>query len=307
TSEFTDSSVYEYDSVLEDLRSVDMLKKKMKEIEAIERRPKYMERLLASADMRKQDQLRAQEKLVRKEREEEGDQFKDKECFVTGAYMKQQEILRMSEMKEKMHEGIYPPPSGASIVLISPTPENQYKPQGMFNFHRNMLNQMDDTQELLVTAAQSKCKVTGVVQELYGEVDSMDGGNAEREALCHLDAKGTIQTNEEGHILDKSELLSGGLNIVVNTKSSTISHATVGVNNPRPAIHRRGVARQNAKESQSKELQNQFGQSPRQVQEQKRKLNLEFESQLKSRKTESNVMMAKERYLARKAAAATAK
>ncbi|KAF8243097.1 hypothetical protein K440DRAFT_590065 [Wilcoxina mikolae CBS 423.85] len=289
TSEFADSSVYEYDSVWEDMKSVDMLKKKMKEIEAIERRPKYMKRLLASAEIRKQDQLRAQERVVRKEREEEGEKFKNKDCFVTGAYKKQQEVLRMLEMKEKMRE------------------ENQHKPQGMFNFHRNMLNQLDGTHELLVTAAQSKGKVRGVVRELYGEVDLVDGGNAEGEALCHLDAERTLQTNEEGHILDKSELLSGGLNIAVTTKSSAISHATVDVKKPRPAYHRRGLAQQKTKERQSKELQNQFGQSVRQVQEQRGKVKLELESLSKTRKTESHVKMAKERYLARKAAAAAAR
>jgi len=101
-----DSSIYDYDGVWEDMKAVDRRKKKVEELDAIERKPKYMESLLASAEVRKRDQLRAKEKMLQKEREEEGEEFKDKEMFVTEAYKKQQEELKKLEEEERIREGM---------------------------------------------------------------------------------------------------------------------------------------------------------------------------------------------------------
>lgn len=47
--------------------------------------PRYIEGLLKTAELRKRDRLRAEEKMVEKEREREGEEFADKEKFVTQA------------------------------------------------------------------------------------------------------------------------------------------------------------------------------------------------------------------------------
>ena len=70
-----------------------------------------MEKLLASAEVRKRDYLIAQEKKYQKEREEEGDEFADKEKFVTTAYKRQQEEMRKAEEEERLREGIVSLPS----------------------------------------------------------------------------------------------------------------------------------------------------------------------------------------------------
>lgn len=49
--------------------------------------PKYIANLLKSAAVRKREQERRIERGVQKERENEGDQFADKESFVTAAYL----------------------------------------------------------------------------------------------------------------------------------------------------------------------------------------------------------------------------
>jgi hypothetical protein len=103
-----DPAIYDYDGVWDDMKSVDRKKKKLDEIDAIERKPKYMESLLASAEVRKRDQLKAKERMLQKEREEEGDEFQDKESFVTSAYKKQQEELRKLEEEERLREGMDP-------------------------------------------------------------------------------------------------------------------------------------------------------------------------------------------------------
>jgi hypothetical protein len=64
-----------------------------------------MENLLQAAETRKRDQLRAKERLVQREREAEGEEYADKEQFVTTAYKKQQEEMQILEEEERLREG----------------------------------------------------------------------------------------------------------------------------------------------------------------------------------------------------------
>jgi coiled-coil domain-containing protein 55 len=63
--------------------------------------------LLESAATRKLDRLRAEEKMMQHERELEGDEFKDKEEFVTQAYKDQMAEVRAAEEEEKRLEGAH--------------------------------------------------------------------------------------------------------------------------------------------------------------------------------------------------------
>ncbi|GJQ88655.1 putative NAD-dependent protein deacylase, partial [Trypoxylus dichotomus] len=69
-----------------------------------DKKPKYIARLLAAADKRKRENERRIERQVQKEREAEGDEFKDKESFVTLAYKKKLEELKKLEEEEKREE-----------------------------------------------------------------------------------------------------------------------------------------------------------------------------------------------------------
>lgn len=69
--------------------------------------PKYINNLLSSAATRRLDHLRAEEKMIQREREAEGDEFKDKEAFVTQAYKDQLAEMRRAEEEEKKREGEY--------------------------------------------------------------------------------------------------------------------------------------------------------------------------------------------------------
>lgn len=64
-----------------------------------------MHQAIASAATRKLDLLRAQEKALERERQLEGDEFADKEKFVTQAYKDQMEEVRRAEEGEKKREG----------------------------------------------------------------------------------------------------------------------------------------------------------------------------------------------------------
>jgi len=60
---------------------------------------------LDAAATRKLDHLRAEEKMIQREREQEGDEFKDKDVFVTQAYKDQLAEMRKAEAEEKLKNG----------------------------------------------------------------------------------------------------------------------------------------------------------------------------------------------------------
>ncbi|CAD6444915.1 f0e8f589-2452-4301-bc87-52f95ba17a5e [Sclerotinia trifoliorum] len=100
TAEELDANIYDYDAVYDSLKP-----KKKVVVEEDERRPKYMGNLIAAAAVRKRDSTIAEEKKLARERETEGDEYADKEKFVTSAYKKQQEENRRLEEEERLKEG----------------------------------------------------------------------------------------------------------------------------------------------------------------------------------------------------------
>ena len=70
--------------------------------------PRYIEQLLKASERRKIEDERRAERKVQKEREEEGDEFADKEVFVTSAYkkkMQERQEQEEQERREAMLEG----------------------------------------------------------------------------------------------------------------------------------------------------------------------------------------------------------
>lgn len=122
-----DKSVYEYDEVYDNMKAAQQSVQEARKQESTDRKvsilgaripskrtgsltssdeqPKYINRLLETAELRKQDRLRAEDKMIAREREREGDEFADKDQFVTPAYLAQQEELRKIEEEEKKREG----------------------------------------------------------------------------------------------------------------------------------------------------------------------------------------------------------
>lgn len=96
-----DSSVYDYDAVYDTFSADAQKRNKASNTNGTASGPKYMTSLLTSAEQRKRDLLRAKEKVLQREREQEGEEFADKEKFVTGGYKKAQEEMRQAEEEEK--------------------------------------------------------------------------------------------------------------------------------------------------------------------------------------------------------------
>ena len=57
--------------------------------------------------------------MMQLERAAEGDEFKDKEVFVTQAYKDQMEEVRKAEEEERRREGKRAPPPGLSVTQLT--------------------------------------------------------------------------------------------------------------------------------------------------------------------------------------------
>ncbi|KAK3106770.1 hypothetical protein LTR53_018104, partial [Teratosphaeriaceae sp. CCFEE 6253] len=193
-AEAVDPSIFDYDSFHDAKVTVTNAKKEAQRQEAIERKPKYINNLLDAAARRKQDALVAKEKLLQKEREAEGDEFADKEKFVTGAYKEQQvEARRLDEEERQKAE--------------AEERRKRVDGSGMQGFYRSMMDESEKAHQEAVAAAEKASKDGAVAtKEGVGEA-----GRDEAADAAELQAKG-VHVNEEGQIVDKRELLSAGLN-----------------------------------------------------------------------------------------------
>lgn len=98
-----DPSVYEYDEVYDD-----MAKKKEDSIAKRkgDKKPKYIEGLLKTAKQRELENELRKEREAQREREKEGDEFADKEAFVTSSFKKKMEELRKMEEDQAYTDAI---------------------------------------------------------------------------------------------------------------------------------------------------------------------------------------------------------
>ncbi|KAL6895960.1 hypothetical protein HDV57DRAFT_31824 [Trichoderma longibrachiatum] len=287
-----DASVYEYDAVYDSLKPQ---KNKSKEDE--ERKPKYMKNLMKAADVRKRDQLIAEEKKIAREREAEGDEFADKEKFVTEAYKKQQEENKRLEEEERRRE------------------EEEAKKNegtGMTSFYRKLLDREQERHAETVRAAEEMAK-RGPGERADGENVEDADDDKEKEyarAAQELNEKGaSISVNEDGQVVDKRQLLKGGLNVVAKKQAAVQKEAEDAASRASAERDRRELTgkqlgrKQAMRERQSRMLAEQLEASlkrSREAQDAKRE---ELERAAKTRKTEGEIMSARERYLARKKAA----
>ncbi|XP_011647482.1 nuclear speckle splicing regulatory protein 1 [Pogonomyrmex barbatus] len=97
-----DPTIYQYDEVYDDLeRSKNQSDNAIKHKE---KKSKYIQKLLKTAERRKKEQEHRIERMVQKEREAEGEMYADKESFVTSAYRaKLEEFKKMEEEEAKMN------------------------------------------------------------------------------------------------------------------------------------------------------------------------------------------------------------
>ncbi|KAG6296797.1 hypothetical protein E4U46_001375 [Claviceps purpurea] len=285
-----DSNVYEYDSVYDSLKP----KKKEAAREDAERKPKYMKSLLQAAEVRKRDALIAEEKKIARDREAEGEEFADKEKFVTEAYKKQQEDNKRLEEEEKRRE------------------EEEAKKNeggGMSAFYKKLLDRDEARHSEIVNAAVKKAKEGSTTEKGPEDDEDPDLEKSEADLARQLNEKGaSVAVNEDGQVVDKRQLLRGGLNVSVKKKEEVKRDAGRSREPEKKSANGMQFGKKQAmRERQTRMMEEQLEESLKRSREAEDAQREEVERASKSRKTETDILSAKERYLARKKAAEEAK
>ncbi|KAG6999357.1 hypothetical protein G7Y79_00035g070290 [Physcia stellaris] len=188
-----DPSIYEYDAIYDSFHAKPTSKLSSNNAEE-EAKPKHMSSLLAAAEVRKRDQIRAKEKMLAKEREAEGDEFADKEKFVTAAYKRQQEEMRKAELEEAEREK-------------QAEKRRRREGGGLKSLYKSMLEQDEERHQQTMKQIE-EMKKSGRVKTSEPEDPGLKVEKSETELAKE---KGAI-INEEGEVVDRRELLNAGLN-----------------------------------------------------------------------------------------------
>ncbi|KAL4958572.1 coiled-coil domain-containing protein 55-domain containing protein [Aspergillus filifer] len=288
-AEELDPSIYSYDAVYDSLHTKPA-KKNQDNNNGTEAVPKYMTSLLRSAEIRKRDQLRARDRMLAKEREAEGDEFDDKEKFVTGAYKAQQEELRRVEEEEKARE--------------AEEEERRRKNggSGMVGFYRDLLSRGEKEHNAAMKAADEAAKK---IQdgEAPTETQPTDAEKTEAQKAAELNAAGAhIAVNDEGQVVDKRQLLSAGLNVAPKAKTAAPAPTrTVPGAGAKPRFDsQRGAGRAGQRARQTEKIAEQLEEQERQREVEEAAKQKEIAERSRSQKTSTEVSSARERYLARK-------
>ena len=231
-----DASVFDYDGVYDTLKAAERKREEAKKAESEDRKPKYIENFLASAQTRRLDRLRAEEKMLQLEREKEGDEFEDKEKFVTEAYKKQMIEVRKAEEEEKAREG-------TSMLAISmpgymadcgiEAQRKLRKGPGLTAFYKQMLDSSSaDHDAVLATASGSgpslaikppkrdEYEPEAEYDPLLAREAASNPNFAAGSTSINEDSGKEVEINDEGEVVDKRSLLKAGLNIMKRPKPS---------------------------------------------------------------------------------------
>lgn len=279
-----DSAIYDYDSFHDVHTSVSAARKAAEKQDAIERKPKYINNLLDAAARRKQDQLVAREKLLQREREAEGDEFADKEKFVTGAYKLQQaEAQKIEEEQKKKTE--------------EEERRRRERGGGMQSFYRGVMDESEKRHQEAMEAARK------LEQGATVEIED-DDKKTDVELAAEMKRKGVkVDINEEGQVTDKRQLLTAGLNIGTTgqgTEKRSADHLRAQARPAQNAFQGKRNDQRAMRERQTKMLEEQLAESTKRAADEEAEEKRKLEHAAKSRKTEGDISSAKERYLARK-------
>lgn len=97
-----DPTIFQYDEVYDEMAASREEEKKAKTTEVKE--AKYINRLMIVAEKRKLENESRLERKIQKERDAEGDKYKDKEVFVTSAYRAKLEALKKADEEARREE-----------------------------------------------------------------------------------------------------------------------------------------------------------------------------------------------------------
>ncbi|KAG6330092.1 hypothetical protein ID866_8999 [Astraeus odoratus] len=294
-----DPTVYQYDEVWDKIQDVKQRQKEAKEADSKQRKPKYIEGLLTSAATRRLDRLRAEEKMLQHEREMEGNEFVDKESFVTQAYKDQMAEVRKAEEEEKQREE-------------AEKKEKKGLVTGMAHFYRKLLEDSEEQHEAAVAAASAPKPIIGpqglTPNLTITKPPDLAPSDLERARLAQEQGK-EVELNDDNQIIDKRELLSAGLNLAApNTRRLGLQQfngrATQKPGESAAAIHRSAGTVANRKEineRREREVRIQMEEERERLLREKERAEEEATHRIaQKRNTECDIQDARTRYLERK-------
>ncbi|CAD6571433.1 MAG: hypothetical protein TREMPRED_000285 [Tremellales sp. Tagirdzhanova-0007] len=224
-----DSTVFDYDGIYDGMKAAEQKIEAAKKVETEERKPKYIANFLASAQTRRLDRLRAEEKMLQLEREKEGDEFKDKDFFVTHAYEKQMAEVRAAEEEERKRDGEFHLVKTSRTMLMGGLEalRKSKKGPGLSGFYKSMLDENAEKHAAAVAASATSGPSLAVKpppSNVYEPDADYDPLLAREEAMkagssrISAETGKEVEINDEGEVVDKRSLLKAGLNIMKKPK-----------------------------------------------------------------------------------------
>ncbi|KAG8829950.1 hypothetical protein FRC17_005744 [Serendipita sp. 399] len=288
-----DPTVYLYDEVHDGLKEAARLEELKKEDEAQIRQPKYIANLLQSADQRKRDHLIAEEKNIQREREMEGDEFADKEKFVTQAYKDQLAANRKAEEEERLREELQKKEKKAG--------------PGMTHFYATLLQQSEKKHADIIAASKTVIGPTmpeGTSNFAIKPPEPKELTDLERAKKAAAEGK-HVELNEDNQIIDKRELLVAGLNLGgKNTRDLSTYKKEQAQKEEKGVVHTAvgsAASRREIDARRRREVEVQMAEEEdRQAQDKERQEEENRQKAVKRKNDEETILSARERYLERK-------
>ncbi|ROW04618.1 hypothetical protein VPNG_07473 [Cytospora leucostoma] len=292
-AEALDPSIYDYDAAYDVIKAAQQQREAEAKKESSQRKARYMTDVTRAAEQRERDRSVAEMKKIQREREAEGDEFADKEKFVTEAYKRKQVEDKEAEEEEKRREQ-------------EESKKNKFG--GMTGFHKELLEREDQRRLEMERLTAEAAKSGGLPKA----DDEGDKEKTEAEVARELNQKGgAVAINEEGDVVDKRQLLRGGLNLGAKKKTEEPKERGQSSTDSRPHNQSKGHfapgGKQAMRERQTRMMEAQLEQALKRSREEEEEERRKIENEAKSRKTGEEISSAKERYLARKRAAEEAK
>ncbi|KAG9303467.1 hypothetical protein G9A89_013794 [Geosiphon pyriformis] len=296
-----DPTVFAYDEIYDNMKSVS--RKKIEEAQGSRnqlKKAKYIDNFLRAAEIRKRDLAHAQERKIQRERETEGDEFDDKEIFVTSAYKIQAEELRKMEEEDRKKEK-----------------EQSNKGKYMSSFYRELLDQTNTAKIEAIQASRASIKLpasknllpSNKVQE---DEKIRDLSYETDKALADMAIASGLKVvlNDDEKIIDKRQLLSAGLNV---PKKKLATNSGSYQNYPRSSdnnkYNQHGVKgslsssnrqEMDRRERQSRDIEKQILETQRKAEDEQKLKDEKLIQKLARKNDETTISDARARYLARK-------
>jgi len=146
-----DPNIFQYDEVYDEMKSTSASNQKQN-AKIVEKKSRYIGNMLKHKDLREKEQELREERKIQKEREMEGEEFKDKEAFVTSAYKdKLKELKQAREDFEKQDD---------IENMLDVTKQSDLNGFYRSMFRNDLFNEQEDTSEQNDQSVKFNKKVT---------------------------------------------------------------------------------------------------------------------------------------------------